>query len=109
VKSPTHLDQNFVRCKLESEIKIATVARHRWLTPVILATQDADIGRIEVRSQSGKLFARTYLGKNSSQKRAGVVAQGVGPESKCQYKKKKKKSAVSQGLFWRPNLLPEIL
>jgi hypothetical protein len=29
--------------------------------------------------------------KNPSQKRAGVVAQGVGPEFKPQYSKKKKK------------------
>jgi hypothetical protein len=31
------------------------------------------------------------ISKNSSQKRAGGVAQGVGPEFKPQYQKKKKK------------------
>jgi hypothetical protein len=30
-------------------------ARHRWLTPVILATQDAEIRRIAVRSQPGQI------------------------------------------------------
>jgi hypothetical protein len=34
---------------------------------------------------------RPYLEKNPSQKRAGGVAQGVGPEFKSQYCKKKKK------------------
>jgi hypothetical protein len=29
----------------------------------------------------GKLYTRSYLEKNLSQKRAGGVAQGVGPES----------------------------
>jgi hypothetical protein len=37
---------------------------------------------------------RPYLKKNPSQKRAGGVAQGVGPEFKPQYCKKKK-SAIS--------------
>jgi hypothetical protein len=34
---------------------------------------------------------RPYLKKKKSQKRAGGVAQGVGPELKSQYRKKKKK------------------
>jgi hypothetical protein len=34
---------------------------------------------------------RSYLKKNPSQKRAGGVAQGKGPEFKTQYQKKKKK------------------
>jgi hypothetical protein len=34
---------------------------------------------------------RPYLKKNPSQKRAAGVAQGVGPEFKLQYRKKKKK------------------
>jgi hypothetical protein len=33
---------------------------------------------------------RSYLEKNPSRKRAGGVAQGVGPELKPQYHKKKK-------------------
>jgi hypothetical protein len=37
---------------------------------------------------------RPYLEKNPSQKRAGGVAQGVGPEFKPQYCKKKKKTAA---------------
>jgi hypothetical protein len=36
-------------------------------------------------------FERPYLEKNSSQKRAGGVAQGEGLEFKLQYRKKKKK------------------
>jgi hypothetical protein len=30
------------------------LARHWWLTPVILTTQEAEIRRIEVQSQPGK-------------------------------------------------------
>jgi hypothetical protein len=30
--------------------------RHRWLTPIILATQEAEIRRIVVRSQLSKQF-----------------------------------------------------
>jgi hypothetical protein len=36
----------------------------------------------------GKCFTRPYLEKNSSQKRAGGLAQGVGPEFTPQYCKK---------------------
>jgi hypothetical protein len=63
--------------------------------PVILATQEAEIRRIVVRSQLG-FFKRPYLEKNPShkhkKKRPGGVSQGVGPEFKLQYCKKKKKN-----------------
>jgi hypothetical protein len=50
-----------------------------------LATQEAEIRRIEV--------LETLSRKNCLQKRAGGVAQGVDPEFKPQYCKKKKKAA----------------
>jgi hypothetical protein len=53
-----------------------------WLTPAILATQEAQIRRMEVRSQPGQIVYETLSGKNSSQKRAGGVAQGVGSDFK---------------------------
>jgi hypothetical protein len=40
---------------------------------------------------------RPYLKKNSLQKRAGGVAQGEGPEFKCQYHKEKK---IAHFLEW---------
>jgi hypothetical protein len=58
--------------------------------PVILATQEAEIRRIEVWSQPGQIVPETLSQKKHLQKRAGGVAQGVGPEFKLQYHKKKK-------------------
>jgi hypothetical protein len=51
---------------------------------VVLATQEAEI-RILIRSQPRQIVKRPYLEKNPSQKRAGGVDQGVGPEFKTQY------------------------
>jgi hypothetical protein len=59
------------------------------------------IRRIVVQSL-GKLFARPYLKKPFTKKRAGRVAQGEGPEFKDQYyakEKKKKKFGFSQNLI----------
>jgi hypothetical protein len=47
-----------------------------------------------VQSQSRQTVRETVSRKNPSQKRAGGVAQGVGPEFKLQYHKKKKKKKV---------------
>jgi hypothetical protein len=58
--------------------------------PVILATQEAEIRRIVVQSQPGKVIRETPSWKYASQKRAGRVAQGEGPEFKPQHHKKKR-------------------
>jgi hypothetical protein len=70
-------------------LKISSGARHQWRTPVILATQEAKIRRIEVQSQLGQMVCETLSQKNASQKRAGRVAQGIGPEFKPQSTKNK--------------------
>jgi hypothetical protein len=59
--------------------------------PVILATQEADIRRITVESQAGQT-----VGVTLSQKKAGRAAQGVGPEFRPHYCKKKKKKKTRQ-------------
>jgi hypothetical protein len=60
----------------------------RWLIPVILVTQKAQIRRITVQSQPRQIFPTDPISKKKhSQKRAGGVAQGVGPEFKPQYHK----------------------
>jgi hypothetical protein len=66
------------------------------LTPVILATQEAEIRRIEVQSQPWANSFRAPILKKPFTKRAGGVAQGVNPEFKPQYRKKKK--SVNLGL-----------
>jgi hypothetical protein len=59
--------------------------------PVLLATQEAETRRIEVQSQPGQIVLETlFRKKNPSQKRTGEVAQGVSPEFKPQYRKKRK-------------------
>jgi hypothetical protein len=60
----------------------------RWVPPVILATQEAEIRRTVVRSQPGEIVHDT-LSQKSHQKRAGGVVQGVGPEFNSTRKKKK--------------------
>jgi hypothetical protein len=64
----------------------------RCLTPVILATQEAEIRRITVLSQSRQIVHKTLSQKNSLQQCSGGMAQGVGSEFKSQYCKKKKKT-----------------
>jgi hypothetical protein len=54
---------------------------------VILATQEAEIRRFAVQSQSRQIIHKTLSQKHPSHKRAGVVAQRVGPEFKPQYGK----------------------
>jgi hypothetical protein len=68
------------------------ISRALWLPPVILAIQEAEIRRIVVQSQPGKTVCETISQKNLSDKRAGGMAQGVSPEFKPQYQKKKKKN-----------------
>jgi hypothetical protein len=42
--------------------------KHWWLTPVILATHEAEIRRIMVGSQPGQTVHKTLSRKNPSQK-----------------------------------------
>jgi hypothetical protein len=66
----------------------------RWLTPVILATQEVEIRRNSGSKPTWANSSRDPILKNTSPERAGGVAQGVGPEFKYQYCKKKKKVCV---------------
>jgi hypothetical protein len=66
-------------------------ARSWWFTPVIIATQEAEIRRIEVRSQPSL--------RDPILKRAGGVAQGEGPEFKPHYHTHTKKRGVGGRLM----------
>jgi hypothetical protein len=57
-------------------------ARCWWLTPIILATQEAEIRRIVVQSQPQANSSQDPISKKSLHKKAGGVVQGVGPEFK---------------------------
>jgi hypothetical protein len=52
-----------------------------WLTPIILATQEAEFRRIEVHSQPRQIV----LEKPFTKLGLGGVAQGESPEFKPQY------------------------
>jgi hypothetical protein len=57
-------------------------AERWWLKHVILATQEAEIRRIEVRNQPWQIVHETSSQKTLHKNRAGGVAQGEGPEFK---------------------------
>jgi hypothetical protein len=59
---------------------------------VILATKQAEIRRIAVPSQPKKIGHEILSLKNPSPKKAGGVAQGVGPEFHPQYHHHPKKN-----------------
>jgi hypothetical protein len=63
-------------------------AGHWWLTPIILATQEAKFRRTLVRSQPWAKSAQAPIFKKLITKRAGGMTQGVDPEFKPQYHKK---------------------
>jgi hypothetical protein len=60
------------------------------VTPIILATQEAGIRKVTVRSQAGQKVLGPLSRKTLHKNRAGVVAQGEGPEFKPQYRQKKR-------------------
>jgi hypothetical protein len=62
-----------------------------WLTPIILAAQEAEIRSITVQSHPRQIVPQDTISKNKKtfKKRTGGVAQGVGPEFKPRYCKKK--------------------
>jgi hypothetical protein len=78
--------------------KISICESARWLRPVILANQEAKIGKPAL----GKNTSQETISekkKKKSQKRASGVAQGVGLEFKPQYPKQEYCCSVYHGLI----------
>jgi hypothetical protein len=89
-------------------VKVATGAGHQWHRPIILATQEAESRRIQVRSQPRQTVCETLSQKkkNPSQKKgAGGIVQGEGPEFKLQYHQKKKKKEKKKWLLGTQQLI----
>jgi hypothetical protein len=76
----------------ESHKHSLTAAGHWWFTPVILASQETEISRIHSSKPARTNTSQDPMLKILNTKRAGGVAQGVDPEFKPQYRKKKKKT-----------------
>jgi hypothetical protein len=74
----------------------------QWLVPLILATWEAKIGRIEFWGQPGQTVHDSSISKITRAKWIGGVTQAVecllckweDPEFKLQYHKKKKKTTL---------------
>jgi hypothetical protein len=74
--------------------------------------QEAEIRRITVQSQPGEIVWELLSQKHPSQKKAGGVAQGIGPEFKPQYCKNKQTSNQRKpkglGCGWSVGCLPSM-
>jgi hypothetical protein len=63
-----------------------SAARHWWLTPIILTTQEEEIRRILIQSQPGQIVCETLSQKNPSHKKKGWWSGSrLGPEFKPPY------------------------
>jgi hypothetical protein len=62
---------------LENHKDFTHIARHWWLTPVILATWETEICRIEARIKPRKIVHETPPPKITIAKWSGVVAQVI--------------------------------
>jgi hypothetical protein len=58
---------------------LTSFIKNNLIGQVLVATQEAEIRRIEVQSQPGQIVLETLSQKHPSQKRSGGMAQGEGP------------------------------
>jgi hypothetical protein len=77
------------------QCKTIVLARHWWLTPVILATKEAETRRISIQSQSGQKVHETLSRKTLHKNRVVGVAQGEDPSSSPSAAKQKNLKSLS--------------
>jgi hypothetical protein len=94
------IDSCFKEKEWKEVVRSDSLARHRWLTPIILATQEAKIRRISVPSQPRQVVCETLSQKTLHKNRVGGVAQAEGPEFKPQYCKKQKQKEEEDAEEW---------
>jgi hypothetical protein len=79
----------FIKIIILVDAKKWSITGRWWLTPVILATQEAEIRKIVVQSQPGKIVFETLSRKHSSQKKGWWGGSGYRPWVQTPVKKKK--------------------
>jgi hypothetical protein len=92
LSSQTNGVSKSLKTKTRTELELG--ARCWWLTSVILATQEAEIRKLVVQGQPRQIVLETLSQKTHHKKKAGGMAEGVDPEFKPQYCKKKRNICV---------------
>jgi hypothetical protein len=111
---PLHFQERPNICRLTNVPSNRERARHPWLMPVILATQEAENRRIAVLSQCRKKVHQTLSLKHPTQNRAGRVThmveslprkcEAMSSNSSAAKKKKNSFQNITKSAlhFWKP-------